>query len=82
MRRVELERMHNEMKALRSALAVYADAANWSVENGQWVLNMDLSPNTARKALNMGEITPDNHNKVMKAEEQVKPGKNQWKKPD
>ena len=69
------------MVALRSALAVYADVSNWSLEDFGWVSNYtDLTPNIARKALGMSELTSENYGKLKKAEEEVKPGKNQWKK--
>ena len=82
MRRRELEAMHNERKVLNEALAVYADPTNWSLEDGRWVSNTDMSPNVARKALGMDDLDESNHGKAMKAAKTVKPGKNQWKKPD
>lgn len=74
--------MHNERKVLREALAQYADPSNWSLKGGKWVPTEVIEPNLARRALEMDLLDPDNFGKAKKASDAVKPGKNQWKKPD
>ena len=82
MRRKELEVMHNERKALREALAQYADPANWTLKDGKWIPTEVIEPNIARKALEMDLLDANNYGKAKKASEATKPGKDQWKKTD